>query len=124
VLQQGVSRKHTVVGLDDCGGDLRRGLDGEAQLGLLAVVDAQPLQKEGAQAGASASAHGVEDEESLQTSALVSKLAHSVQDQVDDLFADRLVASGEVVGSVLFAGDQLLGVVELSVGAGPDLIDD
>jgi len=50
VLQEGVGGQHAVVGLDHCGGHLGRGLHGEAQLGLLAVVYAQPLQQEGAQA--------------------------------------------------------------------------
>jgi len=57
VLQQGVGGQHAVVGLNHGGGDLRRGLDGEAELGLFAVVDAQSFQKERAQAGASASSH-------------------------------------------------------------------
>jgi len=34
------------------------------------------------------------------------------------------VASGEVVGSILFAGDKLLRVIQLSLGAGSDLIYD
>lgn len=35
-----------------------------------------------------------------------------------------VVASGEVVGGVFLAGDELFGVEELAVGAGPDLVDD
>jgi len=38
VLEQGVGRQHGVVRLHDCGGDLRGGLHGEAELGLLALV--------------------------------------------------------------------------------------
>jgi len=33
------------------------------------------------------------------------------------------VTSGEVVGGVFLSGDELLGVEELSVGAGSDFID-
>jgi len=33
------------------------------------------------------------------------------------------VATGVVVGSILLAGDELLGVVELAVGTGADLVD-
>jgi hypothetical protein len=64
----------------------------------------------------------VEDEEALQTGALVSQLADSVQDQVDDFLADGVVAASVVVGGVLLARDQLLGVEQLAVGAGADLI--
>jgi len=72
VLQEGVGGEHAVVGLDDSGGDLRGRLDGEAQLGLFAVVYAQSLQQERAQARACASSDSVEDKESLQSGALVS----------------------------------------------------
>ena len=51
-------------------------------------------------------------------------LADAVEDEVDDLLADGVVAAGVVVGGVLLAGDQLLRVVELAVGAGADLVDD
>jgi len=43
--------------------------------------------------------------------------------EVDDLLADGVVATGEVVGGVLLAGDELLRVEELPVGAGADLVD-
>lgn len=40
-----------------------------------------------------------------------------VQDQVDDLLADGVMASGIIIGCVFLPGDQLLGVEELPVGA-------
>jgi len=43
----------------------------------------------------------VEDEEALQTGALVSQLADAVEDKVDDLLADGVVTTGIVVGGVL-----------------------
>ena len=66
----------------------------------------------------------VENHEALKTRTVVSELAEAIEHQIHNFFADRVVASGEVVGSVLFAGDQLLGVLQLSVGAGSDLVDD
>ena len=101
---------------------LGSGVDGELQLGLLAVVHGQTLHQQGGEAGAGAATEGVEDEEALQTGALVSQLADSVEDEVDDLLADGVVATGVVVGGVLLAGDQLLRVEQLTVGAGADLI--
>ena len=101
---------------------LRSGVDGELQLGLLAVVHRQTLHQQGGEAGAGATTEGVEDEEALQTRALVSQLADAVQNQVHDFLADGVVTAGVVVGGVLFARDELLGVEELSVLAGPNLV--
>ena len=101
---------------------LRGGVDGELQLGLLAVVHRQTLHQQGGEAGAGAATEGVEDEEALQTGALVSQLTDSVEDEVDDLLADGVVAAGVVVGGILLASDELLGVEQLAVGASADLI--
>ncbi len=124
VLQQRVGRQDVVVGLNDSGGDLGSRGHGEGELGLAAVVDGESLQEEGAEAGASSTTSGVEDHEALETSAVISELADSVKDQVNHLLADGVVTTGVVVGSILLAGHQLLGVVELSVGASSDLIAD
>ena len=116
--------KDGVVGLDDSGGDLWGGVDGELKLGLLAVVDGESLHEEGGEARAGTTTEGVEDKEALKTSALIGELADSVEDEIDDLLADGVVSSGVVVGGVFLACDQLFRVEELSVGAGSDLIDD
>ena len=44
-----------------------------------------------------------------------------VEDQVDDLLADGVVAPGVVVGRILLPSHQLLGVEQLTVGPSPDL---
>ena len=124
VLEQRVRRQHRVVRLDDGGRDLRRRVDGEPELGLLAVVDREALEEQGPQAGAGPTADGVEDEEALEPRAVVGELADAVEGQVDDLLADGVVPAGEVVGGVLLAGDELLRVEELAVGARADLVDD
>ena len=123
VLKQRVHRQNRVVGLGDCCGDLGGRDDRETQLGLLAVVHGEALQQQGAQAGAGAAANGVEDHEALKPCAVVRELADAVEAQVDDLLADGVVPAGEVVGGVLLAGDELLGVEQLAVGAGADLVD-
>jgi len=64
----------------------------------------------------------VEDHEALETRAVVGELAASVKDEVDNLLANGVVATGVVVGSVLLAGDELLRVVEVAVGASADLV--
>merc|ERR1719504_23213 len=124
VLHERVRREHRVVRLDHRGRHLVRRVDGEGQLGLAAIVDRKALEEEGAQAGAGAATNRVEEEEALQAGAVVRELADAVEHQVDDLLADGVVAASVVVGGVLLARDELLGVVELAVGARADLVDD
>lgn len=124
MLEGGVSGKDGVVGLDDRGGDLRRRVDTELELALLAIVDGQTLHQEGTETGTCSTTEGVEDEETLQTRAVVSDAADLVQDLVDELLSDCVVTTGVVVGRILLAGDHVLGVEKRTVGAGADLIDD
>jgi len=124
VLEEGVSGQDCVVGLNDSGGDLGRGVDGEAELGLLTIVDRESLEEERTETGAGTTTNGVEDEETLETSALISELSDSVEAEINDFLADGIVTTGEVVGGILLAGDELLGVEQLSVGTGTNLIDD
>jgi len=123
VLKEGVSGEHGVVGLNDGGGDLGRGVHGEAELGLLAVVDGESLEEEGTETGTGTTTDGVEDEEALETSALIGELTDSVEAEINNLLTDGVVTTGEVVGGILLTGDELLWVEELSVGTSADLID-
>ena len=52
----------------------------------------------------------MEDQEPLETSALISEFPDSVEDKVDNFLADGVVASCVVVGSILLAGKQLFRV--------------
>merc|ERR1719281_2347587 len=122
MLEERVGGQHGVVRLNDSGGHLRGRVDGEAELGLAAVVDGEALEEEGAEAGAGAAANSVKDEEALEAGAVVGELADAVEDEVDDLLADGVVATGVVVRSVFLAGDDLLRVVELAVGSGADFV--
>ena len=124
VLKEGVSGEDGVVRLNDGGGDLGGGVDGESELGFLTVIDGESLEEERSETGSGTSTDGVEDEETLETSALIGELADSVEAEIDDLTSDGVMSSGEVVGGVLLSGDELLGVEQLSVGSGTDLIDD
>merc|ERR1711988_501272 len=123
VLEEGVGGEHGVVGLDHSGGDLGGGVAAEGQLGLLAVVDGETLEEQGAEARASTTSDSVEHHEALETSALVGELAEAVEGEVHDLLTHGVVAAGVVVGGILLTGDQLLGVVQLAVGTGADLVD-
>merc|ERR1719273_2116632 len=124
VLKEGVGGEHRVVWLDDSGGDLWGWVDGESELGLLSVVDGESLEEEGSKTRSGTTSDGVEDEETLETSALISELSDSVEAKINDLLTNGVVTTGEVVGGVFLSGDELLWVEELSVGSGSHLIDD
>jgi len=123
VLKEGVGGEHGVVWLNNGGRDLRGWEDGETELGFLTIIDGESLEEERSESGSGTSTDGVEDEETLETSALIGELSDSVEAEIDDLTSDGVVTSGEVVGGILLSGDELLGVEELSVGSGSHLID-
>ena len=124
VLEGGVGGQDRVVGLNDRGSRLGSRVDAELELALLAVVDRETLHQEGSETRTGATAEGVEDEETLETAAVVRDTADLVQDLVYQLLSDRVVTTGVVVGSILLASDHVLRVEEATVGAGADLIDD
>merc|ERR1712127_887495 len=95
----------------------------ETELGLLAVIHGETLQKEGTEARPGTTSDGVEHHETLETSALVCELAKAVEGEVNNLFADSVMSAGIVVGCILLARDELLGVVELTVSTGTGLVD-
>ena len=123
VLEEGVSGQHGVVWLNNGSGNLWGWVDGETELGLLTVIDGKSLEEERSETGSGTTTDGIEHKETLETSALISKLSDSVEAEIDDLLTDGVVTSGEVVGGILLSGDELLGVEELAVGAGADLVD-
>lgn len=90
-------------------------IDGELELAFFAVVHREALHKQGREAGPSASAEGVEDEETLQPSALVRQLPDSVEHQVHQLLAYRVVAASVVVSGVLLPRYELFGMKQLTV---------
>lgn len=123
VLQGGVGGQDGVVRLDDGGGGLGGGVDTELELALLAVVDRQTLHEQSTETRASSTTEGVEDQETLKTSAAVGDAADLVEDAVDKLLADGVVTTGVVVGGILLAADHVLGVEQAAVRTGADLID-
>merc|ERR1719273_2999100 len=110
VLKERVSGEHGVVRLNDSGGDLGRGVHSETELGFLAVVNGESLEEERAETGAGTTTDGVEDEEALETSALIGELSDTVEAEINNFLTDGVVTTGEVVGGVLLTRDELLGV--------------
>jgi len=124
VLEEGVSGQDRDVWLNNSGGDLGRRVDGETKLGLLAVINGKSLEEEGTETGSGTTTDSVVDEETLETSALIGELSDTVEAKINNLFSDGVMTTGEVVGGIFLSGDELLGMEQLSVGAGTDLIDD
>merc|ERR1719290_87034 len=124
VLQGGVGGQDGVVGLDHSSGNLGSRVDGELELALLAVVHGQPLHEQRRKARSGAASEGMEEKESLKSSTGVSELPNPVENQVDNLLSDGVVSSGVVVSGVLLSVDELLGMVQLTVGSASGLIDD
>jgi len=98
-------------------------VNGESELGFLTVINGESLEKEGSETGTGSSTDGVEDEETLKTSALIGKLSDSVEAEINDFFTNGVMSSGEVVGGVLLTSDELLWMEELSVSSGSDFIN-
>jgi hypothetical protein len=124
VFQEGMGRKHRVVGFDNSGRNLGTGRDGKGQLGLAAVINGETLQQKGSETGSGTSSGGVEDEESLESCTVVGKLSDAVQDGIDNLLSNGVVTTGVVIGGILLSGDDLLGVVKLGVGSSADFVAD
>jgi hypothetical protein len=119
-----VGSEDGVVGLNNGGGVLGSRVDTEFELGLLAVVDGQTLHQESTETGTGTTTEGVEDQETLETSAGVGHTADLVQNLINHLLSNGVVTTGVVVGGILLSGNHLLGVEERTVGTGADLIDD
>uniref|UniRef100_A0A182WE44 Uncharacterized protein n=1 Tax=Anopheles minimus TaxID=112268 RepID=A0A182WE44_9DIPT len=122
VFQGGVRGQDGVVRLHHGRRNLRCRVDGKLQLRLLAIIHRQTFHQEGGKSGSGTATERVEDQETLQTRALVGQLADAVQHQIDDLLADGVVSTGVVVRGILLARDQLLRVEQLAVGTGTHLI--
>jgi len=97
VLKGSVGGEDGVVWLNNGCGNLGSWVDTELELALLAVVDGQTLHQQGTETGTSSSTEGVEDEETLQTGAVVGNAADLVEDLVDELLSDGVVTTGVVV---------------------------
>ena len=123
MLKKRVSGEDRVVWLNNGCGDLWGWVDGETKLGLLTIIDGKSLEEERSKTGSGTTTDGVENEETLETSALISELSDSVEAEINDFLTNGVVTSGEVVGGIFLSGDELLWVEQLSVGSGSNLID-
>jgi hypothetical protein len=123
VFQGGMGGENGVVWLNNRGGDLRSWVNSELQLRFFTVVNRQSLHQQGSKSGSGTTTKRVKDQKSLKTGTLIGQFSSPIQNHVDELFTNGIVSSSVVVGGILFTGDQLFWVEQLSVGTGSDFID-
>ncbi|ELK23891.1 hypothetical protein MDA_GLEAN10020514 [Myotis davidii] len=108
--QGGVGGEDGVVGLNYNCGDLGGWINGELQLGLLAIIDRETFHQQRGKPKTSSPTKAVENQEALKGCALVSQFPNSMQDEVNDLLASGVVSTGIVIGSIFLACNQQLRV--------------
>jgi hypothetical protein len=123
VLKGCVRSKNGVVRLNHRGGNLRSGVHAKFELALLAIVNRQALHQQRTETRSGAATKGVEDEETLQAGAVVGNTSDFVQNLINELLSDSVVATSVVVGRVFLACNHLFGVEKAAVGTGADLVD-
>ena len=124
VFKGGMGSKDGVVRLYNGGSGLGCWVNAEFQLDLLAKIDRQTLHEKSAEARSSSTTEGVEDEETLETSAIISNTANLVQNLIYQLLSDSVMTTSIVVGSILLASNHLLWVEQAAIGAGANFIND
>ena len=122
MLKGGMGGQDRVVGFNNSSRDLRGWVDSKFKLRLLSIVNGETLHEQRSKSRASATTKGMKDEESLKAGALVSKFADSVQNKVNNLFANGVMSTSIVVRSVFFASDKLFWVKELTICPSANLI--
>src|SRR5262249_40002518 len=93
MLQRGVGGEHRVVRLNNRTGELRRWVNTKLEFGLLSIVSGKALKEQSTKTGTSSSTKGVEDEEALETRAVVCQAAKLVHDRINELFSNGIVTA-------------------------------
>lgn len=88
-----VSSKDGIIRLDDRARELRSWINAELKFRFLAVVSRKPLEKQSTETRASSTSERVENEEALETRAVVCKPPELIHDGVNELFADGVVTT-------------------------------
>lgn len=76
------------------------------------------------QTAACATTKRMKDKETLQSSTLICQLAYAIQYHINNFLSDGVVTASIIIGGVLFASDQLLGMKQLAIGASAHFIND
>jgi hypothetical protein len=93
MLESRVCGEHRVVGFNDRGRQLGRGVNAEFELRLLAVVCGEALEEKSTESRSSATAKGMENEEALEAIAVVRKPTNLVHSWVDQFLSNSIMAA-------------------------------
>ena len=96
---------------------LRRRIDAKLQFALFAVVDRESFHQKGSESGTGSTAKGMKNQESLEADAVLDQSADAIRHDVGDLSTHGVMTPGVVIGRILLARYQLIGMEQLSVGA-------
>ena len=101
VLKGGVGGQNRVVWLNDGVSHGGSRVHAELELRLLAIVSRKPLKDESTETRTSSTTEGVENEEALETTAVICEAANPIHHIVDLLLANGIVSTGiyTVIGS-------------------------
>jgi hypothetical protein len=99
VFEGSVGGQNRVVGFDNGARQLRCRVYAELQLGFFAVICGQTLKKERTETGSSSSTKGVENEEALQTRAVISQATELVHHRVNKLLSNSVVTTSIYVAT-------------------------
>ena len=117
VFQGSMSGQNGVVGLNNSGGYLGCWVDREFKLRFLAVVNRQAFHQKGGESRSSSSTERVENEKSLKSSTVISQLAYTVKNQINDFLSNGVMTTSIIVGSIFLSSYKLFRVEEGSVGS-------
>jgi hypothetical protein len=123
VLESGVCCQNGVVRLNNRCSDLRSWVNAEFKLALLSIVYRQALHEECTKSRTGTTTEGVENQETLETRAVVGDTSNLVQDLINKFLSDSVVTTGVVVGSILLSSNHLFRMEQAAVGTSSDLID-
>jgi hypothetical protein len=78
MFQKGVSGQDRIVRLNNSSRDLRGWIDSESQFGFLSIINRKSFQKKGTKTRSSTTSDGIENQESLESSTVISEFSNSV----------------------------------------------
>lgn len=93
VLEGGVGRQYGVIWLDDRVSESGGGINAELELRLLSIIGRKTLKQESTEAGTGSAPERVEDEEALETRAVIGQTPDLVHNWVDLFFSYGVVTA-------------------------------
>ena len=123
VFKGGVGGEDGIVGFNNSCSNLRSRIHREFKLGLLTIINRQSFHEKRSKTRSSATTEGMEQKETLQTCAHISKLPNSVQNKINNLLTNSIMSSGIIVSGILLAIDQLFRMEKLAVSSTSCLVN-